>query len=134
LKPGCVHVQIEGNQSHVYEGFSILDTGFGQHAGQRAYDQTDIFEPVDHPGAARAGRLSGNGFARTWFLKNAWKQIALHIYQAGTQDAALAEVLKKSNVQVHENPPASVTPTPAPGTTPSAPPKPAVVPIKPATP
>jgi hypothetical protein len=51
--------------------------------------------------------------------ENAWKQLALHIYQGSRQDPALAEVLKKENVEIHPNPAAGADSAPA--TTPSAP-------------
>jgi len=49
--------------------------------------------------------------------ENAWKQLATHIYQASRQDPALADILRKENVAVHENAPAPTQPAPpAPGT------------------
>jgi len=36
--------------------------------------------------------------------ENAWKQLALHIFQASRQDPALAQVLKNDNVEIHTGP------------------------------
>jgi hypothetical protein len=52
--------------------------------------------------------------------ENAWKQLAIHIYQASAQDPALAAILKTENIGIHQN--ASANTGSAPATTPSAPP------------
>src|ERR1017187_6839978 len=52
--------------------------------------------------------------------ENAWRQLAIHIYQAGRQDPALAGVLKNANVEIHPSPAAGAGAAPA--TTPSVPP------------
>jgi len=62
-------------------------------------------------------------------FENAWKQLALQIYQGSAQDADLAEVLRKSNVAVRANPAANAATPPA--TTPAGPPKPPVAPPSP---
>jgi len=61
--------------------------------------------------------------------ENAWKQLARYIYQAGRRDPALAEVLKKENVEAHENPVANAGSAPAP--TPSTPPASSQTPVAP---
>ena len=68
-------------------------------------------------------------------FENAWKQLAIHIYQVGRQDPALAEVLKKENVEIHSNAAAGVGSAGAPPR--SAPPassKTPVVPLHPEAP
>jgi hypothetical protein len=45
--------------------------------------------------------------------ENAWKQLAMHIYQGGRQDPALAEVLKLENVDVHSTATAGAGSVPA---------------------
>jgi len=62
--------------------------------------------------------------------ENAWKQLAVHIYQASRQDPALTQVLKNANVDVHANSAAGA----APATTPSAPPAPSKTPAAPTHP
>jgi len=52
--------------------------------------------------------------------ENAWKQLALHIYSASSQDPALAQVLKNENVEIHSKPPPASGLLPA--TTNAAPP------------
>jgi len=51
--------------------------------------------------------------------ESAWKQLAIHIYQASHQDPALTEVLKNENVMVQGGPAAGTGSVPA--VTPSAP-------------
>jgi len=52
--------------------------------------------------------------------ENAWKQLAVHIYEASRQDPALAEVLKNEKVEIH--PKTAPGAASAPETTPPAPP------------
>src|SRR5271155_4525973 len=58
--------------------------------------------------------------------ENAWKQLAIRIYETGHQDAALMAVLKSENIGVHEAPNAGSesSSTDAPGQVPSGPAKP----------
>lgn len=55
--------------------------------------------------------------------ENAWKQLAVRIYQASRQDPALAEVLKNAKIDIHGAP--ATGGGAAPTTTPSATPAPA---------
>jgi len=59
-------------------------------------------------------------------FENAWKQLAMHIYQTGKDDPALIDVLKKANIDVHPTPNPNAVSTPAP--TPSASPNPPATP------
>ncbi len=66
-------------------------------------------------------------------FENAWKQLAIHVYQASPQDPALADVLKREGVEIHSKPgagagsaPPAMTPPPPP-TSPSTP----IAPIQP---
>jgi hypothetical protein len=59
--------------------------------------------------------------------ENVWHQLATRIYQAGNQDPALADILKKENIAVHPNASTSAGSAPAPPAstqTPVAPPRP----------
>jgi hypothetical protein len=62
--------------------------------------------------------------------QNAWKQLATRIFQASHQDPALAEVLRKENVAVHQNTQAAPPTAPMP----TASTKSQVAPTHPATP
>jgi hypothetical protein len=64
--------------------------------------------------------------------ENAWKQLAIHIYQASRQDPALAQLLKNANVDIHANPAAGAGAAPA--TTPFAPPVSSKIPVAPVHP
>jgi hypothetical protein len=65
--------------------------------------------------------------------ENAWKQLAMRIYQSSRQDPALAAILKYENVEVHANPAANAGST-TPTTAPSVPQKAPLAPPHPATP
>ena len=67
-------------------------------------------------------------------FENAWKQLALRIYQADSQDPALAQLLKNENVEIHEKSDAGAGS--APGAAPSVPPASSKtpVPVHPVTP
>jgi hypothetical protein len=62
--------------------------------------------------------------------ESAWKQLAMQIFQASRQDPALADVLKRENVDVH---PAANTNSGSP-TNPATPPKAPAAPPHPGTP
>lgn len=42
--------------------------------------------------------------------ENAWKQLAMRLYQTGRQDPAVIELLKKENVEIHPTQPAAAPP------------------------
>jgi hypothetical protein len=68
-------------------------------------------------------------------FENAWKQIAIRIYQVGNQDPALMELLKQENVGIHAD--AAPNAGSAPASAPSAPPTSSqtpIVPVQPAAP
>jgi hypothetical protein len=52
-------------------------------------------------------------------FESAWKQLAVHVYQASRQDPALAEVLKNAKIEIHNKPAAESGVQPA--ATPSVP-------------
>jgi hypothetical protein len=57
--------------------------------------------------------------------ENAWHQVAMRIYQAGSQDPALADILKKESIAVRPHPEATAgSAPPASAQTPIAPPHP----------
>jgi hypothetical protein len=69
--------------------------------------------------------------------ENAWKQLAMHMYEASHNDPALTAILKSENVDVRPtekgNPASGTTPTTAPAM-PSTPSKVAVPPVHAGTP
>jgi hypothetical protein len=68
-------------------------------------------------------------------FENAWKQVAVRIYEVGSHDPALMQLLKKENVGIHTEPAANGGSAPA--STSSAPPASSetpVAPVPPATP
>lgn len=65
--------------------------------------------------------------------EEAWKQLAIHIYQASRQDETLADVLKNEKVDIHPNATPGTGTVPAP-VAPSTPPKAPVPPPHPTTP
>jgi len=62
--------------------------------------------------------------------ENAWKQLAMRMYQMGHQDPAIIDLLKKEDVEVRTSAPPAPPSTPAPSTSS----KPTVAPPHPATP
>jgi hypothetical protein len=69
--------------------------------------------------------------------ENAWKQLALHMYEASKDDPALTGILKKENIDIRPKEKAAPLPSNPPTTSPaqpSAPPKVAVPPVHAGTP
>jgi hypothetical protein len=61
--------------------------------------------------------------------EQAWKQLAVRIFESSRQDPLLADVLKNEKVEIHPN--ASTGAPTAPATTPGAPSTPAKAPVPP---
>jgi len=58
--------------------------------------------------------------------ENAWKQLAIHMYQASHQDPALVQLLKSENVEIHQK--SDTDTNSASATPPSVPPIPSKTP------
>lgn len=128
LKPGCVHVEIQGinHASMRNTQFWILLLGstlvsgllikqiFLSHALNQ--EQSSL---VDSQETASSGPA----------FENTWKQLAIHIYQASRQDPVLVDVLKNNNITIHMGPPSGAGSAPA--TAPSAPTAPSKTPASP---